>query len=411
MPLAIARAFERHTLDLIHLPPKALRVGQVLTFAVRDAEGKLLFAAGQVLPNTGLVHALIERGAYAYAHETKEYQRALAHKMDTMMHQGAVLADIVKAETQFRPDRSTRAAELSESAAWADLQLHARSLLRDPQREDFLQRLQILHDAALARLQQHPDAVLTLLIFDASQGFQDYSSRHALLSLVLADLLGRQLALGAAEQSALTQAALSMNLSMSLAQDRLAGQEDKLSARQRDELMGHGDRSAELLRKLGVSDELWLGAVRLHHDAGPGPLQGRAPAEQLARLLRRVDIFGARLSPRRSRKAMAGAAAARAVFLDELQQPDPAGAALIKAVGLYPPGSLVRLANGELGIVVKRGHSANEPIVAALLGKSGAPLSDPVPRDTRLASQAIAASLAPHELKLFVNMDKLLKVS
>ncbi|MEJ5999748.1 HD-GYP domain-containing protein [Paucibacter soli] len=398
-------------MDLIHLPPKALRVGQVLTFAVRDAEGKLLFAAGQVLPNTPLVHALIERGAYALAHETKEYQRALAHKMDTMMLQGAALKDIVKAEAEFRPDRGPRAADLSETAAWADLQLHARSLLRDPRREDFLQRLQILHDAALARLQQHPDAVLTLLVFDASQGHQDYSSRHAMLSLCLADLLGRQLGLDQVEQGALTHAALTMNISITAIQDRFAAQEDKLNNRQRDDLLGHGDRSAELLRGLGVSDELWLGAVRLHHDAGPGPLAGRAPAEQLARLLRRIDIFGARLSPRRSRKAMSGAAAARAVFLDELQQPDAAGSTLVKVVGLYPPGSLVRLANGELGIVVKRGHSATEPVVASLLGKSGAPLSDPVPRDTRLASQAIAASLAPHELRLFVNMDKLLKVA
>ena len=49
-------------------------------------------------------------------------------------------------------------------------------------------------------------------------------------------------------------------------------------------------------------------------------------------------------------------------------------------------------------------------MVAALLGKSGAPLSEPVPRDTRLPSQAIAASLAPHELKLLVNIEKLLKL-
>ncbi|MFN3861605.1 MAG: hypothetical protein ACK4R2_09055 [Roseateles sp.] len=114
--------------------------------------------------------------------------------------------------------------------------------------------------------------------------------------------------------------------------------------------------------------------MRLHHEAGPGPL------------------------------------AARAVFLDELGQPDDAGAALIKAVGLYPPGSLVRLRNGEVGMVFKRGFSANEPLVAVLIGKSGSPLSAPVPRDTRLASQAIAASLAPAKLKLRVNLDTLLRL-
>lgn len=397
-------------MDLVHLPPNSLRVGQVLTFSVRDAEGKLLFASGQTLQNTPQVQALIERGAYVLAHETKEYQRAQLHKMDTLMHQGASLAEITRAEVEFRADRATRTVELSETAAWADLQLHAHTLLRDPARDTFLQRFEQLHEAVLARLAPHPDAVLTLLIFDSSQEQQNYSSRHALLSLVLSDLCARQLGWNAEWRGALTRAALSMNLSLTAQQDRMAAQADRPSPVQRQELVGHGDRSAELLRAQGVSDELWLGAVRLHHEAGPGPLAARSPAEQLARVLRRVDIFGARLAPRRSRKALPGASAARAVFLDEMQQPDEAGAALIKCVGLYPPGSLVRLANGEVGIVVRRGHSANEPLVAALLGKSGAPLSDPVPRDTRLATQAVAASLAPHELRLLINMDRLLKV-
>jgi hypothetical protein len=397
-------------LDLIQLPPNSLRAGQVLSFALRDAGGNLLFAAGQPLPNTPQVQALIARGVWVQAHETKEYQRALAHKMDTLMHQGAVLADIVKVQADFRQEKAQKV-ELGEQAAWADLQMHAHSLLREPKAEDFKPRFQQLHNDALARLNAKPDAVLLLLIFESSLNTQSYSDRHALLSLVLAELCARQLGWPEDWRLALTQAALSMNLSITAQQDRLASQQDGPSHAQQQALVSHGDRSAELLGSLGVRSELWLKTVCLHHDAGPGPLAGRAPAEQLARVLRRIDIFGARLSPRRSRQAMAGASAARAVFLDELKQPDEAGAALIKTTGLYPPGSLVRLANGEVGMVIKRGHSATEPLVASLLGKSGNPLSEPVPRDTRLASQAIAASLAPHELKLRVNVDKLLKLA
>jgi hypothetical protein len=117
------------------------------------------------------------------------------------------------------------------------------------------------------------------------------------------------------------------------------------------------------------------------------------------------------LSPRIARKAQAGAQAARAIFLDELKKQDEAGAALIKAVGLYPPGTFVRLANGEEGIVLKRGASATEPLVASLMGKSGAPLTEPVPRDTRLASQAITHSLAPHELRLRLSIEKLMRLA
>jgi HD-GYP domain-containing protein (c-di-GMP phosphodiesterase class II) len=397
-------------LDLIPLPPRSLRIGQVLNFSVRDETGKLLIAKGQQLGDTPQVRALIERGAWVLVHETMEHQRAHAHKIDTLMHQGAVLGDIAKVRSDFRLERAERPGSPSERAAWADLLLRAHTLLREPRAEDFLQRFAPVHDEVLARAALNPDAVLMLLTFESSQDYKNYSARHALLSVVLCDLCARQLGWAEDWRLQLTQAALSMNISISALQDRLAAQEEKPNESIRRDLHAHGDRAADLLQRFGVKNELWLQAVRLHHEAGPGPLAGRSPGEQLARVLCRVDIFGARISPRRSRRAMAGASAARAVYLDELKQPDDTGAALIRAVGLYPPGSLVRLANQEVAIVTHRGHSANEPRVAALLGKSGTPLSEPVPRDTRLATQAISASIAPHELKLLLNLERLLKL-
>ncbi len=300
--------------------------------------------------------------------------------------------------------------ELGPREAWSDLLLRTHTLLREAQPADFRARLAQIRDAALKRLHAHPDATLMLHVFESSQEYADYSARHALLTLLLCELIARQLKLAPALCEALQGAALTMNYGAGEAHDRMASQSGPATAAQRQALSTHGDRAADRLAEVGITDPVWLTAVRLHHDAAPGPLAPRSEGEMLARLLRRIDIFGARLSPRRSRQAMSGAAAARAVFLDELGQPDEAGAALIKVVGLYPPGSIVRLANGEVGIVFKRGFSANEPLVAALIGKSGSPLSNPVPRDTRLASQAIAASLAPSELKLRVNLDALLRL-
>ena len=398
------------TLELVPLPPNSLRIGQVVPFSVRNAEGKLLIASGQVLQDGPLAQDLIHRGAWVLAHETAAYQKALAHKMDTLLHQGAELKEIVKAQADFRPERPAAKVELGEQAAWADLQLRAHSLLREPRAEDFLARFEPIRIEALARLKQRPESTLMLLVFECSQDFQHYSAKHGLLSLVLAELSARQLGWPDEWREALGRAALSMNMSISAQQERLAAQAEAPTPAQQAALAAHGDRAADLLQVFGVRSDLWLGAVRLHHDAGPGPLADRSPAEALARLLRRIDIFGARLSPRRSRHAQSGAAAARAVYLDEMQKPDEAGAALIKTVGLYPPGSLVRLASGEVGIVFKRGYSATEPMVAALLGKSGSPLSEPVPRDTRLAAHAVAGALAPQELKLRVNVEKLLKL-
>lgn len=397
--------------DLIQLPAQSLRLGMTLPYDVYDAGGKLLYARGQVLRDSPLVRSLVEGGAWVRPEDTIEFQRARAHRLDTLVLQDKPLADIAKADSSFRLDTPPPTkVELGPREAWSDLLLRTHTLLREAQPADFRARLAQIRDAALKRLHAHPDATLMLHVFESSQEYADYSARHALLTLLLCELIARQLKLAPALCEALQGAALTMNYGAGDAHDRIASQSGPATAAQRQALTTHGDRAADRLAEAGITDPVWLTAVRLHHDAGPGPLAPRSEGEMLARLLRRIDIFGARLSPRRSRQAMSGAAAARAVFLDELGQPDEAGAALIKVVGLYPPGSIVRLANGEVGIVFKRGFSANEPLVAALIGKSGSPLSNPVPRDTRLASQAIAASLAPAELKLRVSLDALLRL-
>lgn len=399
-------------MELIRLPPNALKPGQRLNFSLRDANGKLLFASGAVLPGSEAVRDLLARGAYTQLHETESYRREMTERTNALLHQGdKTLGEIAKLQADFSAAPSRGPLPQNEAEHWQALQQRLHALLRDAQAEAFLDRFESLRSEALERLQRQPDLALMLLVHDAGSELPHYSARHALLCMALAQMVAERLDWPAAERQALSRAALSMNLGLGPLQDRLAQQREGLSADQQRQLAGHGERAAEALRQLGVQDLDWLNAVRLHHDVGPGPLSGRDAGERLARLLHRVDVFGARLSPRVARKAQAGAQAARAIFLDEHKQQDEAGAALIKAVGLYPPGSFVRLANGEEGIVLRRGASATEPLVAALMGKSGTPLTEPVPRDTRMSSQAITHSLAPHELRLRLAVDKLLRLA
>jgi HD-GYP domain-containing protein (c-di-GMP phosphodiesterase class II) len=397
--------------DLVRLPPNSLRPGQRLTFSLRDGSGKLLFASGTVLPASEVVRDLLARGAYTQAHETESFQREMTSRANTLLHQNASLGDIARVSADFQHDRNRPVMVQNELSIWLDLQLRVHNLLKDPKVDDFLPRLEALRAEALERLARHPDQTLLFLVHDASQELAQYTARHALLCMALCQLAAERMDWPMDMIAALTRAALTMNLALGLLQDRLAQQREGLSPEQVRQLAGHGDRAADLLQTLGVTDLNWLSAVRLHHDAAPGPLAERAWPERLARLLQRIDVFAARLSPRIARKAQAGAQASRAIFLDERKQQDEAGAALIKSVGLYPPGSLVRLANGEEGVVVKRGASATEPLVAALIGKSGSPLTEPVPRDTRLASQAVTQSLAPHELRLRLSIEKLLRLA
>ena len=168
-------------------------------------------------------------------------------------------------------------------------------------------------------------------------------------------------------------AALSMNIAMTGLQDQLAQQLDSLSGPQISAIESHAGDSQALLRSLGVEDPVWLEAVRLHHQRTPGPLAHKNEAEQLARLMQRADVFGARIAPRASRTPMPVTAAMQASYYDEERQVDEAGAALVKALGVYPPGCLVRLASQEVAVVLRRGPTATTPRVAVVISRTGLP--------------------------------------
>jgi len=110
------------------------------------------------------------------------------------------------------------------------------------------------------------------------------------------------------------------------------------------------------------------------------------------------------------RQAMSASAAAQAAYLDEHRQADNAGAAIVKALGIYPPGSYVRLASNEIGIVIRRGRRANEPVVASIVSKTGAPLGEPSIRDVRHPQHEIIGAVAPHEVRVRLNLERLLRL-
>ncbi|MCW2314445.1 hypothetical protein M2244_004212 [Rhodoferax antarcticus] len=127
-------------------------------------------------------------------------------------------------------------------------------------------------------------------------------------------------------------------------------------------------------------------------DAKAGP--------RLAELLRRVDIYTAKLSRRVSRESVTPAMAARDACLGASGHPDGIGATLLKVVGLYPPGTFVELANGETAVVIKRGEKAHTPIVASLRREDGGLLTQPERRDTLRAGLTVRKGVEPSRVRV-----------
>lgn len=290
-----------------------------------------------------------------------------------------------------------------------DLQLKLHGLLKFQEPASFLPQLTLLEGQLVEHLKANSDGVLLTLVDFASTELHQYSSIHAMLVMALSHLGGMQIeGWDEALRQALRLAALTMNISMIELQDTLSQQTAALTDDQKSQIASHPIRSEELLRSLGCTEALWLESVRRHHEAEPGALAARQPASQISRLIQRADIFAARLSPRKGRAALSASAAAQVAYLDEDHNPDEAGAALIKAVGIYPPGCWVGLSNGELAIVLKRGEKAHCPLVAALVGPDGLPLVMPRLRDTQNTLYGVSVSLAPDKIKFHPQLHTLL---
>jgi hypothetical protein len=77
----------------------------------------------------------------------------------------------------------------------------------------------------------------------------------------------------------------------------------------------------------------------------------------------------------------------------------PLAVGLVKALGLYPPGELVRLKSGEIAVVTHRGKTATTPRVACITNKVGKTVASTEPRDSALPEFAIVEALPENERK------------
>ena len=398
---------------VFQLPATALRLGHPVPFALRDASGHLLVPRGTVVTSEQQRLQLVARGIYVDEVDSDLFKKALAGKLDAMVRNNALLGQIARAQpelTDCAPGGQVKRAA-DPIAAWNSLLLRTSALLREPQ-GDFAERIERLDEDALSLLNGDGDAALLMLIHSTTSEVHQYSVTHALLVSVVCELAARHLQdWPAGWRTSLRRAALTMNIAMTTLQDQMVLQDGPVTARQRDIIDHHALRSATQMRALGVDDELWLHAVEHHHASRPGPLSELPAMLQLARLIQRADIFAARLSPRKLRQALSATAAAKAAYLDEHQQPDEAGTAIIKALGIYPPGSYVRLASTEVAVVLRRGRRANEPLVASIVSRAGTPLGEPAVRDTRMRGHEINGGVAPHEVLVRLNLARLMQLA
>lgn len=399
---------------LAPLPAKVVRLHTPLPYSIYDANGQLLLPKGAMVASEEQRSQLLNRGAFVDKSEADIYERAFAGKLDVLVRKNVILRHLAEARPDAVPSAQPPPSverQVDLVSAWLEMESRAGALLSDTPRDDWLPRFNKFRADTSELIARDPDGALFVLMQALRDPAHRYSTIHVLLVAVACELTARQLTdWSKAAREGIVCAALTMNWSIMQLQDRLAVQGQPPTPEQRLLIQQHPARSVEILRVAGVTDEMWLQAVAQHHGAPPGPLAGRSPSEQLARVIQRAGVFIAGVSVRANRRALSPTSAAHAIYSDERQQADEAGGAIIKALGLYPPGCFVRLKNGEVAVVLARGRRANEPLVASIVGREGLPLGLPAVRDTRIPNFTTASGVAAHEVKVMLNPLQMLKL-
>ena len=127
----------------------------------------------------------------------------------------------------------------------------------------------------------------------------------------------------------------------------------------------------------------------------------------MAELIHLVDVFCAKVSPRAYRKALSPNHAAKELFLVDGADGNQLPEIIIKEVGIYPPGCFVKLQNGETAVVVRRGASANHPVVFSLVSGQGVPFVEPMRRDSSRKDYMIVSIVPKDKIMIRLNPNKL----
>lgn len=359
------------------IDPTELMVGQPLRFNAYDVKGKLLMRLGQVIGSDAQLDKLLQHGLFYGSEE--ECRGPFVPPVPSP------LALVLEAREQMQ------------------------ALLGDPTPADFPGTLADIAERVREACRRNPDVALASILLRADG---PYGARHAVNTAVACQLTGTAMALDPVELAATVSAALTMNIGMFDFHDALVALEGPLSNEQHAAVRAHCRRGVARLRDHGITSAAWLNAVRDHHERADGSgYPGGKRGEEIgrpARLLALADVYCARVSGRDYRPPLQPTLALRWLFLNEGAALDERLARMfIKTLGIYPPGTGVRLRNGSIAVVIQRGPASHQPVVASLTTHDGIRVGAPIRRRGDVEAHAVSEVVDLAALGIEVDMQAL----
>jgi len=339
-----------------------IEVGVPLQKAVYDGHGTLLIKPGGVIGSVQQLSILLDKEIFFVADQEKPPGPSSSAAAD---------------------DDETCAFEILDAAKVKLTRIF--DLMRQGKaHDDFVSRIRALASSVQKACALDPDAALANLQLELDA---PYAVVHHLQAAILCELAGKKLGVKDEARRKLVKAALTRDIDLMDIQQVLDKQAIPLSDKHMERIQNHPKSGVSKLKNLGVSDKSWLDAIEQHHErldgsGYPGRLSGNAIGIP-ARLLAITDIYSAMVRDRANRKALLPKEALRKLMLEHKGKIDERlTQVLIKEIGIFPPGAIVRLNNKEVAVVKQRGGDGLHPVACAFLDAEGMPIPSPRTCDT-----------------------------
>lgn len=366
--------------DLRRLSTADIKIGEPLRFSIYDQSGTLLLRKGITVSIQAQIDRLVEIGCYLDAAEVEPVRNR-------------VIPPFVRDE---RPPTFLEAEELCSKLKNLFMQIY-----RIPEQTDVHGRTMEIAQAIQAACKRDANGLIAALHIESCI---PYLIGQQMMGAVLLELTASHAGIGEVERLRLIAAALTRDLGMLEIQAELDKIGGPLPDSLRPRMQQHISRSIELLSKAKIHDRVWLETIAQHHEKmdGSGYSSGLS-ADRItagARLLGICDIFSAMIKPRPYRqqgKAKLAQTALREIYAMGGKTLDPTYTGLlIKAIGVLPPGTVVKLKSGEVAIVKEPVTNPKAANVLTLYDRTEMPVIEPIQRDTSMPEYEITG-LVPHE--------------
>ncbi len=344
-------SFDSDNSKVIKVPVSGLEIGMYVTQLDKDWLDSPFLFQGFMIESHDDIRLLEQECQYVWVEPALEMRRGKSEPHDVVSQSGAPKKTryINKLTMPREYEKSRNVFETSRQKT--------KSLLDDVAINGIVNTKDVKDtvESCLDSILRNPNAMLWMSKVRESH---NYTADHSLNVCILAIAFGRHLGFSRDELFSLGMCGLLHDVGKMRVPEEVLNKPGKLTPQEWKQMQSHVLSGRNLLMSspgIGQAvDVAYSHHERIDGKGYPRSLEG-PQISQFTKIISLADSFDAMTADRCYSKAMTPSAAVKEIYKNRGAQFDEKLALrFIKTIGLYPPGTIVELGNGHLGIVLER---------------------------------------------------------